>query len=401
MGMLVAFVVALGLLACDDEPADTVTPPSVTEEPTGTAPPTATPEPSPTVTPVTVANAAGPLFYYVAGPPHEPVLRAVDLATGTEVLSQPLGRFTDATMRGERLLIQLDGAERDEVMQMGLDGMTIRTIHGGDFEIGAFEISPDRTMLVVVEHATRALILDWQSLEVIAELRQEELPFSPGDGVLSWAQWVEDSQHIILDIGIERDGCGPGHVTLSLDGSWNFVEEDDCNNTAPNGRLMADPTGYGCFVIGGDTVRVLDAFTGEEVSRYVEERTGLTPWSWSSDSTELLVRRSYVREGIDPLERCRLDGPHIDIYESFDWLTIDAATGVTTKVEDFDALFERWFPEHRVTLSCGTPLPQVLWSRFGRMRARCDSEAAMGTVSVDGVVVGEATEIEVLGFVEQ
>jgi hypothetical protein len=221
-----------------------------------------------------------------------------------------------------------------------------------------------------------------------------------GDGVLSWAQWVDDSNQVILDLGVERDGCGPGHVVLQMDGSFRFIEEDDCNHTSPNGRLMADPTGIGCFLIGGETVRILDALSGAEISRYVETMSMLTPWSWSPISSELLVRRMHVREGADPAT-CTYTSSVDDIIETTDWITIDPATGAATLVEDFDALFDRWLPEYRVTLSCGTPLPQVLWSRFGHYQARCDSDAEMGTVTVDGVPVGEANEIEVLGFVER
>jgi hypothetical protein len=207
----------------------------------------------------------------------------------------------------------------------------------------------------------------------------------------------------VVEIAVERDGCGPGHVVLGIDGEFQFFTNRGCNFASPDGRLMADPGGYGCFLVGDDLVQILDSITGDELTRYAEARTVLTPWSWSPDSAEVLVRRGHVPERFDPrdpAEDCAfMESEEFD--SSFDWITINAATGAATPVEDFDALFNRWFPEHRVTLSCGTPLPQVLWSRFGRMRARCDSEAGMGTVSVDGVAVGEATEIQVLGFVER
>jgi hypothetical protein len=336
----------------------------------------------------------------VAGAPHEAELRAVDLATGVEVLRQQLGRFSEATMRGERLLVRTEGSGRSALVELALDGSTVRTLHEGLFGIPDFEISPDGTKIVLVEHRTRALVLDWQSLDVIAELGQDELPSAIGDGVLSWAQWVDDSQHVILDIGVERDGCGPGHVILRLDGTFDFIEEDGCNHTAPNGRLMADPGGTGCFIIGGENVRVLDALSGREISMYAEGGTMLTPWSWAPDSSEVLVRRMHVPEGADP-ESCTYTSSLDEIIERIDWITIQPSTGTATTIEDFDALFDRWFPDHRVTLSCGTPLPQVLWSRFGHQQVRCPSDAGMGTVSVDGVAVGEATEIEVLGFVER
>jgi hypothetical protein len=361
---------------------------------------TPTPAPTPSPTPVTLENAEGPLFYYVAGAPHEPVLVVIDLATGTHVVEQPLGRFTSVAMRGEQLVARTEGGGQSVLSELGLDGTAVRTIHSATVPLADFEVSPDGTKLVVVEHHTRALVLDWDNLEVVATMSQEQLPVAIGDGVLSWAQWVDDSNQVILDLGVERDGCGPGHVVLQMDGSFRFIEEDDCNHTSPNGRLMADPTGIGCFLIGGETVRILDALSGAEISRYVETMRMLTPWSWSPISSELLVRRMHVREGADPAT-CTYTSSVDDIIETTDWITIDPATGAATLVEDFDALFDRWLPEYRVTLSCGTPLPQVLWSRFGHYQARCDSDAEMGTVTVDGVPVGEANEIEVLGFVER
>jgi hypothetical protein len=216
----VASLVPMVLLACGDEPSETVTPTAAADDPAATATATATPERSPTPTPLTVENAEGPLFYYVAGPPHEPELRAVDITTGTAVLSQPLGRFTDARMQGERIVVRTEGDGRSTLLELALDGSPVRTLYEFDRASTGWDLSPDAGMIAMATYREEVVLLDWETLEPKVVLAQDDLPPGVEDGGLGSVRWVDDSNHLVVEIAVERDGCGPGHVVLGIDGEF-------------------------------------------------------------------------------------------------------------------------------------------------------------------------------------
>lgn len=398
----VALLAALSFaVACGgDEQAATVTP-SPSQPPPEAVSPAATPAPSlsPTPTPVTLENAVGPLFYYLGGPDHQQFLVAVDLATGTQVVNQPLERFTNVIMAGGRMAAW-ESVSPTEIVYLQPDGARGEPIYYAPASIPDASFSPDGQKLAIVLYREGVVVLDTATGDVITALNQYQVPLPADDGLLYWVQWLEDSEHLVIDLGVERDGCGPGHMSLALDGSFNFIEVEGCNHTSPNGRLMAEPGGYGCFLIGDDTVRIIDSLTGDEVVRYAEPRTVLTPWSWSPDSTEVLVRVGQVAERIDPREDCSFVDSE-EFRASFSWSLLDVRTGELSAIGGLGEVSARWYPEFRVELECEQhPMP-VLWSRFGSIRALCPDGFSNGKVTVDGIAVGEASTIEVLGFVER
>jgi hypothetical protein len=397
-----ASIAALSLLACDDEPAETSTPtptPSQAASPSATA--TATTQPAPSPTPVTLESAAGPLFYYVADTGSQDSLVVVDLATSTRVVERPLGERESVKLAGSTL-ISLPGEDPFRVVELDPAGAPVRTLFESDLFIGDAAVSPDGSRLAVVTYRERVVIVDWATLATIASLAQTDLPAAVEDGGLAPVRWVDDSEHVVLDLVVERDGCGPGHVVLGVDGDFRFYQNRGCNHTSPNGRLMADPGGYGCFLVGDDELQIVDSVTGVQISRYVEPDTILQPWSWSPDSTEVLVQRGYVPDRFnpsDPAEDCAFT-ESAELADSFAWAVVDVATGDLSPVTDLDTLHARWHPERRIQLVCDGETEELLLSRGGNRSARCE-ESFVGTITVDGVAVGEASAIEVLGFVER
>jgi hypothetical protein len=350
---------------------------------------------------VTLENAEGPLFYYVADTGSRDALVVVDLATSTLVVERPLGDRESVTLAGSTL-ISLPGENPFRVVELDPAGKPVRTLFESDRFIGGAAVSPDGSRLAVVTYRERVFIVDWATLATIASLAQTDLPPAVEDGGLAPVRWVDDSEHVVLDLVVERDGCGPGHMVLGIDGAFRFFHNRGCNHTSPDGRLMADPGGYGCFLVGDDELQIVDPVTGAVVSTYFEPRTVLIPTSWSPDSRQVLVERGYIPERFNPEDPAN-DCAHTDsqeLWDSFETLVMDVTSGELTPVADLGVLHAAWHPQRRAQLHCDGETEEPLLNHGGQWMARCE-ESFVGTVTVDGVPVGQASEIEVLGFVER
>jgi hypothetical protein len=349
---------------------------------------------------VTLANAEGPLFYYVASPGHEPRIVAVDMATGTTLLDRPLERFTGVLLSEGELAIW-EGVAPTEIVKLNADGSRGEPIYYSPVGLTDAAYSPDGEKLAIVLYDRGVVVLDRATGETIAALNQYEVPLGEHEGSLWQVKWLADSERLVANLGVPVDSCGPGHIALALDGNFEYIAQVGCEAIAPNGLTMVVPGVGECLAPGTDTIRLVESFTGRENARYSEPRTLLIREAWAPDSSEVLVGRiSVPSDVVAEAEPCWLmERP--EAYESRDYLLFDAVTFEVSEVEDLDAVYERWYGEWRIQLVCEAATVQVHWAPGQGRRALCPDGFSGGTVTVGGVAVGEARGIEVLGFVER
>jgi hypothetical protein len=325
---------------------------------------------------------------------------AVDLATGTTLLDRPLERNTRVLLsRGE--LAIWEGTVPTELVKLERDGSRGEPIYYSPVALTDAAYSPDGEKLALVLAGTGVVVLDRTTNEPVAALNQYEVPVEPNDGSLLTVHWLGDSERLLAGLGDFRDGCWPGHMAMALEGSAEFIPMKACERVSPDGRLMAAPGFAQCLAPGDDTIRLVESFTGRELASHTAEGTLLIPEGWAPDSSEVLVGRVQVPEDVDlDADRCALLG-RPEVFESREFVLVDASTFDVSDVDDLDAVYDRWYGEWRIQLVCDEATVQVNWAPGDGGQTLCPDGFSGGTVTVGGTRLAEARGIHVLGFVER
>ena len=157
--------------------------------------------------------------------------------------------------------MQWESGAPTEVVKVNPDGTTGDPFYYSSSGIGDGAFSHDGSKLALTL-GSGVVVLDANTGETVTAWNDYQLPEGI-DGFPSSVQWVADSSAVVVELGVNRDGCGPGHLVLGMDGNAQFIAEDGCDLTSPNGQLMAAPGSYGCLLTGADVLRVV-RFNGRQ-----------------------------------------------------------------------------------------------------------------------------------------
>jgi hypothetical protein len=325
---------------------------------------------------------------------------AVDLATGTSLLDRPLERNTRVLLSQGELAIW-EGTVPTELVNLNPDGTRGEPIYYSPVGLTDASYSPDGEKIAIALWDIGVVVLDRATGQPVAALNQYEVPLGPDKGPLWQVEWLDDSERLVANLGVPVDGCSPGHMALALDGSHEFIPLVGCERTSPDGHLMVAPSTGGCFTGSTDTIRLVESFTGRELASHTAEGTLLIPEGWAPDSSEVLVGRVQVPEDVDlDADRCALLG-RPEVFESREFVLVDASTFDVSDVDDLDAVYDRWYGEWRIQLVCDEATVQVNWAPGDGGQTLCPDGFSGGTVTVGGTRLAEARGIHVLGFVER
>jgi hypothetical protein len=206
--------------------------------------------------------------------------------------------------------------------------------------------------------------------------------------------WRDDGAGVVITGGTSSEAPG-SRATVFLDGRLRIDPYSPSYEAiAPNGRQVATGLGsLGCMFISGHRIALIDLDSGRQLNAFADSQHALSSYEWSPDGSEVLyASRPFTPDDCDWVKSAP------------EWylLPLNGAPPRRITPEGIDDVHHRWYGDRLVTADCDN-LDLPVRSRWQEQRLYCrgwggyDAESA--TIRVGGVPIGEASTVQVVGFI--